>query len=325
MSSHAILDHMGAPISQLLEIAFNKRSSFLDNNEDTNGFRLVNGEGDGLRGITIDKLGEIILVEVHKSNLTVAPILNSLPAIFQKTPPTFLKERWSARSGECKSYQVAGDQTPGTLIIEESNLSFALNICDGEHIGLFLDGRPARRRITELAAGRRVLNLFSYTGAFGVAAAKGQARSTTNIDNKKSALEKAKHNYSINGLESDTRTFLKADAFKYLARAVKGKTRYDLIILDPPPRLRRPGGRWFNANTGYGALAAKCLKLLVPSGTLMAGLNANCVDDRQFEAMLKQASLLANRSISIIEQIENDNDFPMSKDRPTARFSLLSV
>jgi 23S rRNA (cytosine1962-C5)-methyltransferase len=292
---------------------------------DTNAYRLVHSEADHFPGVTVDKLGETMLVELHKPNLNVEPLLDSLEAVFGKDTPIFVKERWSSKTGNCDGGQVRGRPAPVEISVRELGLAFALNLCDGEHIGLFLDSRPARKAVRGLAAGRRVLNLFCYTGAFGVAAGAGGARSTTNIDNKKSGLERARKNYALNGLQTDTRTFLRSDAFKYIARAAKGKTCYDLIVLDPPPHSKRPGGRWFHAATGYAALAARCLKLLAPDGILLAGLNDKKADAEQFSRILNEATNIAKKETTQLTSIEPDLDFPPSTDRPVGQFRVVRV
>jgi 23S rRNA (cytosine1962-C5)-methyltransferase len=307
----------------LLEQAIAKRASLSRAHPTTNAYRIVHSEADHFPGVTIDKLDKTILVELHRPDIDLAPLLDALCGIFGDRTPIFLKERWSSKTGNCIGGQVRGLPSPSEITIQELGLSFGLNLCDGEHIGLFLDARPVRKTVRGLADGRRVLNLFSYTGAFGVAAGAGGARSTTNIDNKKSALDRARHNYALNGLQTDTRTFLRSDVFKYLARAVKGKARYDVIILDPPPRSKRPGGRWFHASTGYAALAARCLELLAPKGILLAGLNDKKATVAQFTRMLNKATKMAKMETTLFLPIALDPDFPPSTDRPVGQFRLV--
>ncbi len=292
---------------------------------DTDAYRLVHSAADQFPGVTIDKLGETILVELHRPELDVEPLLDSLETVLGDDTPIFVKERWSSKTGNCNGGQVRGRPSPVEITVRELGLTFALNLCDGEHIGLFLDARPARKAVRDIAGGRRVLNLFCYTGAFGVAAGAGGARSTTNIDNKKSGLDRARQNYALNGLQTDTRTFLRSDAFKYLARTARGKASYDLIVLDPPPHSKRPGGRWFHAATGYAALAARCLNLLAPEGILLAGLNDKKAGAEQFSRILNEATNIAKRKTTLLTTIEPDVDFPPSMDRPVGQFRVVRV
>jgi 23S rRNA (cytosine1962-C5)-methyltransferase len=309
----------------LLEKAIAKRAAFSRTHPTTNAYRIVHSDGDQIPGVTIDKLDETILVELHRPGIDVEPLLNSLCGVFGNHTPIFLKERWSSQTGNCIGGQVRGLPSPSEIVVQEHGLSFGVNLCDGEHIGLFLDARPVRKTVRDIADGHRVLNLFSYTSAFGVAAGAGGARSTTNIDNKKSALERARQNYALNSLQTDTRTFLRSDVFKYLARATKGKARYDVIILDPPPRSKRPGGRWFHAATGYAALAARCLELLAPKGVLLAGLNDKKATAAEFTRMLDEATEIARKETTLFSPIVTDPDFPASRDRPVGQFRLVKL
>jgi 23S rRNA (cytosine1962-C5)-methyltransferase len=170
-----------------------------------------------------------------------------------------------------------------------------------------------------------VLNLFAYTGAFGVAAAAGGARSTTNVDNKRSALEGGRRNYALNGLEGNTRSFLDSDAIRFLNRTARGRGRYDLVVVDPPPRFRRPGGRRFRVHDGYGRLIARSLRVLDTGGVLIAGLNALGVDDGAFEGHLAAAAEETGARLRIVERIGAGSDFPATRNRPSARFAVCAV
>ena len=165
---------MNANTTVLLEKSVAKRAGLSQAHLDTNAYRLVHSEADHFPGMTVDKLGGTMLVELHKPNLKVEPLLDSLEAVFGKDTPIFVKERWSSKTGNCDGGQVRGRPAPVEISVRELGLAFALNLCDGEHIGLFLDSRPARKAVRGLAAGRRVLNmemesslLFHLAGALG--------------------------------------------------------------------------------------------------------------------------------------------------------------
>ncbi len=289
----------------------------------TDVFRLVHDEGDGFPGLTADRLGRAVLVEAHRREADAPALIQALEARLGERVPIFFKERW-ARGG-VRGWQVAGPICHPDFTVEEHGGFYQVRIVDEEHMGLFLDSRPARQRVMALAAGKRVLNLFAYTGAFGVSAALGGATSTTNVDNKRSAVALARRNYQLNGLPHDTRTFLRANAFQYLRRAVRGRGRFDLVILDPPPISKGPGGRRFRAETGYSGLAGKCLRLIPPGGGLLAGLNASRVSDLEFEKMIRRAGPLAGRELEIVDRIGPGEDFPPCRSRPVARFILIKT
>lgn len=313
---------MSETVKARLEQAIGRRSMLLD--DQTNAVRLVHDAGDGFPGLTVEKWHRAMLVEAHRRDADPEPLLDALIGIAGADTSVFFKARWSRDAAARSGRQVSGPICDGEFEIRESGLRYAVHIVGQEHTGLFLDSRLARDRVRALSGGKRVLNLFSYTGGFGVSAAAGGARSTTNIDNKRSALAVARRNYALNGLYSDSRTFLKADAFEYLSRAVRGKGRYDLVILDPPPISRGPKRR-FKVETGYVGLAAKCLRVLSCGGRLLAGLNGGRVSDDGFEDMLRQAAERVGCHARIVEHIGPGPDYPFAPDRPVARFILAQV
>ncbi len=288
--------------------------------------RIVHAEADGFDGLTLDRYGPLYVLEQHRRDAPVEELLSACSDRFGRDAPVYLKHRYSRDEALRSGAQVAGEPHSPEVVIDEEGLRFAVNVAQGEHTGLFLDARAARRLVRGLASGRRVLNLFSYTGAFGVAAGAGGARATTNVDNKKTALAVARRNYELSGVDADTRSFLASDVISYLKRAKKGRGRFDLIIVDPPPRFDLPGKkRRFDARTGYGRLVARCLAVLEPGGTVLAGLNALFVTDEAFGRSLKEGADLAERALRVGRWIEPDRDVPPCESRPRARFVLCSA
>jgi 23S rRNA (cytosine1962-C5)-methyltransferase len=307
-------------VARLLDEALARREAFLDGGAGTDAWRIINGSGDGLRGLTADRFGPAVLVEAHRDDADPKALVEAIVARFGGGTPVFLKARWSASAQERAGGQVAGPPIPSALAVREGGVAFAVELVGNEHVGLFLDSRPARELVRKIAAGRKVLNLFSYTGAFGVVAAAGGASGTTNVDNKRSALDGARVNYRINGLAHDTRTFMRSDAVRYLGRAVGSGEPFDLVVLDPPPRYARPGRPPYNSRDGYPPLAARCMAACAPDGILLAGLNDMAVDQGRFEELLAAAAALAARHVDLERVIGPGPDFPPSTDRPVARF-----
>ncbi len=133
----------------------------------TDTWRLVNGAGDGMSGFTVDLFEGSILIEQHAEGLNPGPLIDALSHAYGLEAPIFLKERWSPSAPGWQGRQVCGPPSASDLVVSESDLSFTVSLCGQEHVGLFLDTRPARERVRDISSGRRVLNLFSYTGAFG--------------------------------------------------------------------------------------------------------------------------------------------------------------
>jgi 23S rRNA (cytosine1962-C5)-methyltransferase len=284
--------------------------------------RLVHGAADGFAGLTADRLGPAVLVERHDPDADAGALVDAVAGRFGPHEPVFLKERWSRERAVRAGGQVGGAPCPQELAVPEDGLVLRVRLAHEEHIGLFLDARPARAVVRRVAKGRRVQNLFSYTGSLGAAAAAGGALSTTNVDVMRSALAMARDNYARNGLAVDTRTFLRGDVFGHLARAARAGARCDLVIVDPPPRADRPGRRGFDARTGYGRLLARCLAILAEGGLVLAGTNLKGEGFAGLEAALSEAALLASRPVDIVERIPAGPDFPQPSDRPAARFIL---
>jgi 23S rRNA (cytosine1962-C5)-methyltransferase len=320
---------MDEPTTLLLEAALARREALLaELSADTDAYRIVHGSADGMDGLTVDRLGPAFLVERHQRSAVAERLVEAIATRCGERAAIFLKERWSTDADALRGGQVRGPVASPELVVRERGLAFGLDLSAGEHVGLFLDARPARELVRELAAEKRVLNLFCYTGGFGVAAAAGGARGTTNVDNKRSALASARRNYEQNLLPVDTRTLLRDDAIRFLNRAARGSGRYDLVVLDPPPRFTRPGGKAFDANRGYGRLVARCLGVVERGGLLLAGSNAlGREDDGELERAVVGAATNSRYRyrVEIVERVGPGGDFPLAPERPTARFVLCRV
>jgi 23S rRNA (cytosine1962-C5)-methyltransferase len=312
-------------IKQLINLAINKRESFFNGQNDTDAFRIINSEGDGIPGITVDMLGSRLLIEVHKKEAPYSDVLDVLKTVFIQNP-IFIKKRWSPQKEERTGYQAWGDFAESGFTVVENGLRFNINILNDEHIGLFLDSRAARRFVKENCAHKRVLNLFSYTCGFGAAAALGGALDTVNIDNKNSATRIGKDNYILNELSFNTRTFYKQDAIEYLKKAQKQNGRFDFIILDPPPRFKRKKGGLFLTHLHYFRLLDLSFKLISKDGgIIVAGLNSLKSNHHDFINILNESEKTSDRKGELITQIIPDNDFPFSADRPVAKFFVLKI
>jgi 23S rRNA (cytosine1962-C5)-methyltransferase len=317
---------MNDPFTQRLERALARRDRLAAQlGDDTDCLRLVHGSGDGFEGLTADRWGRAILVERHARGAPAEQLVAELTPFFPDAL-IFLKERWSRDPVELAGRQVVGPPAGADeLVVHEAGLSFAVHLVAGEHVGLFLDSRPARALVRRLAAGRRVLNLFSYSGGFGVAAASGGARSTTNVDSKRSAHDAAHRNYDLNHLPVDTRTFLKDDAIRHLNRAARGAGRYDLVVLDPPPRFDRAGGKTYDARSGYDRLVVRGLKVIARAGLLLAGSNAFGDDTAALERVVIEAAGEIGAQIEVLERVGPGADFPRAPERPTGVYALVRV
>lgn len=227
-------------------------------------YRLLHGWGEGVPGLEIDRYGEAAVVE-HSPDL--APLLGEL------LPALDACHRFEVVTARPRAFGAAPVALRGALerrVIDEDGIRFSIDLARAGNPGLFLDARPARGWIREHSAGRRVLNLFAFSGSLGVAAALGGARSVTHVDSHPGALDWCRVNCQLNGIAVDRRDLARMNIYQHLRRAQAGRQRYDAILLDPPPgpaeprpKDRTPGLR------GVAALAPLCARMLAPGGWLL--------------------------------------------------------
>lgn len=227
-------------------------------------YRLLHGWGEGVPGLEIDRYGEAAVVE-HSPEL--APVLGELLPALDACHPF---EVVSARPRAFGAAPVALRGALERRVVDEDGVRFSIDLARAGNPGLFLDARPARRWIRAQSAGRRVLNLFAFSGSLGVAAAVGGARSVTHVDSHPGALAWCRVNSELNGIAVDGRDLARMNIYQHLRRAQAGRQRYDAILLDPPPgpaeprpKDRTPGLR------GVVALAPLCARMLAPGGWLL--------------------------------------------------------
>lgn len=243
----------------------------------------MDGRAEGLPGWTVDRYGPVGLIQSYGA--ADPDTIDALASVVCDAPPVagvVLKERGVRDRGEGRLIRgsipppPADDpfaDRPGRGVITEDGARLGIDLLYGVNTGLFLDARPLRQWVRQHANGARVLNLFSYTAAFGVAAALGGARSTTNVDLVPSALERGRANYQLNSLPIDPRGHLRSDVFELLKKALERGTTWDLVIVDPPPvptvgRGRR--GRGFDPRRDTQRLLESALGVCAPGGIVLA-------------------------------------------------------
>ncbi len=235
-----------------------------------NAYRVFHGHHDGLKGLNIDRLGDSCLVSLKRD------LAHHLPAIRSGIEACHRFARIVVRTHRRRNYNpqplsitpLAGDLPGAAIEVRDNGLRFLVDLTAAANPGLFLDTRPARGWLLDNCRGRRVLNLFAYTGSLGVAAAAGGARSVTHVDHSATALAGARANHELNGLPIDDRDLLQGDLYDHLPRAVRAGKTFDGIILDPPPQLTRSKGRrprWQD----YPKLTKLTTALLAPGGWLL--------------------------------------------------------
>ena len=200
---------------------------------------------------------------------------------------------------------VAGKPAPSPLVVEEDGLRFALRLGEGLSPGLFLDQRGARRRVRAASDGRRVLNLFAFTGPFSVAAKAGGAAEVTSVDVAGPALARLRDNAALNG-QSPGRV-VQEDAFAFLARAARRGTRWDLVICDPPTFATTRKRRWTSGRDWVG-LAAACLRVADAGGEVLLSSNDRRLSRQAFRRFVHEGARQAKRELASLR------DLPIGRD-----------
>lgn len=291
-------------------------------------FRLVNEQGDGLPGVTVDRYGDFAVLglstpEAEQAAQQIADFLveNGVRGVYIKR-----RERRDLRRAEAPelapSVPSAGAPSPSPLAVREGALTLLAELGDGLSTGLFVDQRDNRARIGSLSAHKLVLNLFSYTCSFSVAAGLGGATKVTSVDLSGRALERGKLNFVASGLDAERHEFVQTDAVRFVRGAVKHGRRFDVIVLDPPS-FATVGKATFRFERDITALMADCLRLLGPGGVLLCVTNHKKTGTQAFRRFLQTAGEQARRELKV-RDLPSGLDCPDALDGPHPSKSLLA-
>jgi 23S rRNA (cytosine1962-C5)-methyltransferase len=292
-------------------------------------YRLVNGEGDGLSGVTADRYGDFAVLNVYEDEARerAGELARGLIALGARGVYLKLRVRADLRRLPAEELApkapIAGEAAPERFLVHENGMAIHVELADGLSSGLFLDQRDNRRRVTGLAGGARVLNLFSYTGSFGVAAALGGARRVVNVDLSGRALARARDNFEANGIDPNLHAFEQTDAVEFLKRAKRGS--FELVILDPPSFSSQAEGGAFRIDKELGVLAERALVALAPGGSLLAVTNHKKTSQSRLRALVKEAAARAGVALRQLKDLRGPLDCPPGPDGPTPSRSVLAT
>jgi len=298
-----------------LDAAIALRQSLYGPFDSENACRLVFSEADGLSGLVVDRYGDWLLVQFTALGLwqrreTIFDLLESRlkpKGIWLRTEKGMREsERLELTDGLAR-----GVEPPRPLFIVENGLRFGVDVTQGHKTGFYLDQRENRLAATRHVAGHRVLDLFCYTGAFGIAALKhGRARAVHAVDSSEPALALARANAELNGVSADLH-FEKSDTFAALERLAAAGETFDTVILDPPKLTRHRAGL-AKALRGYHSLNELAVKVLRPGAILITCSCSGLVGRDDFVAMLADVSQRTARPIQILESRGQAPDHPIS-------------
>jgi len=281
--------------------------------------RLVNAEGDGLPGLMADRFGDVVVVKLAAAGMATrreevaAALARATGAAtgFERADATAARrEGLAARQG-----LLWGEDPAEPLWIREGRRRYRVDVQEGQKTGFYLDQRDSRDLVERLAEGRRVLDLFAYTGGFSVAAALCETSSVTTIESSAGALELAAENLAASASAAEVH-LERADAFRFLRRDVGP---YDLIIVDPPP-LARSRGDVQRAARAYKDLVLYALRRAAPGALLLAFACSHHVGPDLFRKIVFGASLDARRPLRVLRSLGAPADHPVSLDHPEGAY-----
>jgi len=286
---------------------------------ESNAQRLVNGEGDGLPGLVVDRYGDVLVIQIASLGMEkLKPILLghlikalSPRSIYEKSD---LPTRREEGLPEFERY-LYGEEVE-TVEIHETGFRFLVEIRGSQKTGFYLDLREARKLVRSLTEGRRVLNCFCYTGGFSVAALAGGAASVDSIDSSEPAISLARRNVSLNGFSGGENPFIVADVFEFLRR---DGPPYDFIILDPPAFAKKKTDV-IPACRGYKDINRLALQKVRPQGLLLTLSCSHFVDEFLFQQVVFQAAAEAGREVRIIQRHRLAYDHPVNIFHPESEY-----
>ena len=284
----------------------------LTNSADTNVYRLIFAEGDGLPGLVVDVYGDTAVFQAHtvgmwRARQEIAQAIKNvlgdkLNAVYDKSA-----ESLSAKSGvEAENGFLIGENAGETVVQENSN-QFYVDWVHGQKTGFFIDQRENRELVARYSNGKKVLNTFCYTGGFSVYSLNAGATEVHSVDSSKRAIELTDRNAELSGKGSNHASFA-VDTFDYLKNPLD---QYDIVILDPPAFAKHLSAR-HNAVMGYKRLNAEALKKMKSGSILFTFSCSQVVDKYLFENTLMAAAIEAGRSIKIMHQLSQPADHPIS-------------
>lgn len=277
-----------------VEQALRRRDAWFGEGEGTTAYRLCNGEGDRVPGLVLDRYGHVAVLRldgdvwrswIPRLGKPLAALLarRNIRSVGLRDP--------SAPPGQKKLRPLLGVEPPDRVIVRESGMAMEIDLAHGQKTGAFLDQRENRARVRALAAGRaRVLNLFSYTGGFSIAAAIGGAGHVTSVDSASAAHATAQRTFRENGVDPGAHAFVTADAFAFLEQARDRGDRYDLVISDPPSFAPSERARP-RATAAYRRLHGALVGVLAEGALLCAASCSSHIPAEDFLATLDDAAL----------------------------------
>ncbi|MGQ9507814.1 MAG: class I SAM-dependent rRNA methyltransferase [Thermodesulfobacteriota bacterium] len=286
----------------------------------TNAYRIVNGEGDFLPGLIIDRYRNVIVIQITTAgmdrlkSLIVKILIEyfSPQSIYERSDTPLRKEEGLDESKGL----LFGKEVTQPIEIDEYGCLFRVDILEGQKTGFYLDQRENRLFFQSLAEGKKVLDVFSYTGAFSIHGELGGARELTLVESSEEALKRAREHVELNKLNPITFQFIKGDAFEVLRKI---ESSFDLIVLDPPPFAKRKG-ELSGALRGHKDLHLHAFSLLRPEGLLLTFSCSHHIGWDLFEKAIFSAACDIGRKVQLLARRGQPIDHPFSLFHPEGEY-----
>jgi len=290
--------------------------------------RLFAGESEGLPGVTVDRYGPFVVVQWLSAG-ALAWRDELYDAIEKTLSPRGIYEQRRLRplGGSAPpepAVRARGEEAPIELVIEDAGCRYGVDVTAPLGVGLFPDMRLGWAAVAARAADRRVLNLFSYTGAFSVRAAKAGASEVVAVDVAAKGHARARRNYELSGLDPAKLEAVTADAVKTLERFASRGRRFDLVICDPPTFSHGPAGG-FSVARDLARLAATCVDVLEPGGLLVFATNSTKVSSAELDRALGEGGAMARADLRIVERVGLPPDFPVAPGFPEGNYLKVAI
>jgi 23S rRNA (cytosine1962-C5)-methyltransferase len=295
-------------IHKRLEAAFTLRRVILP--PATTGYRLINGEGDWLPGLIVDVYGNFLVCQFLTAGMEgLKPLIVNALATLLTPRGIYEKSEGGVRQEEGLPNAAGvlwGEEAPRLVTLAENGCQFLADIKGGQKTGFFFDQRDNRSLVGSVATGKQILNGFCYTGGFSVFAAKGGAQGVLSVDSSRSALQLAQKNWEQNALPAQSGEFLQADMFSYLRETDK---QFDLIVLDPPPFIRRRQDRQSGVK-GYKDVNLHAFRRISPGGFLLTFSCSQHLSVPDFLQTVLFAAVDAQRPVQVLRHLGPGADHP---------------
>ncbi|WNN49842.1 23S rRNA (cytosine(1962)-C(5))-methyltransferase RlmI [Siccibacter colletis] len=293
--------------------------NWLAEKDGLDSYRLIAGESDGLPGITIDRFGNFLVLQLLSAGAEYQrpALLSALGSLY---PECAIYDRSDVavrkKEGlELTQGPVSGEIPPDLLPIEEHGMKLLVDIKGGHKTGYYLDQRDSRFATRRYVQDKRVLNCFSYTGGFAVSALMGGCRQVVSVDTSQEALAIARKNVELNQLDLSKADFVRDDVFKLLRKYRDQGETFDVIVMDPPKFVENKN-QLMGACRGYKDINMLAIQLLNPGGVLMTYSCSGLMTTDLFQKIIADAAVDAGRDVQFIEQFRQAADHPVIAPYP---------